>query len=74
MAHERISMDPKVMMGKPVIRSTRITVEVILKMLGQGHSVDSLVDAYPGLTPADILAAQAFAGDYLANERVTAAE
>ena len=74
MSHERISMDPKVMTGKPVIRDTRITVEIILKLLGKGHSIDSLIDAYPNLTPADILAAQAFAGDYLANERIRAAE
>ena len=74
MPHDRISMDPKVMMGKPIIRGTRITVELILRMLGKGHSIDTLIDAYPGLTHDDILAAQFFAGDGLANERIVAVE
>ncbi len=60
MAHERIISDPKVMMGKPVIKGTRITVEFILRMLGKGHSMAELVDGYPGLTEDDIKAAQAY--------------
>lgn len=74
MPHQRITSDPKVMYGKPVIRGTRITVEVILRLLGQGNSIDDLVDAYPGLTVEDIRAAQAFAADYLAGEKIAAAE
>lgn len=74
MTHDRVTSDPKVMMGKPVIRGTRITIELILRMLGKGHSIEVLVDAYPGLTREDILAAQTFAGDYLSNERTAAAE
>ena len=74
MSHERISQNPKVMVGKPVIRGTRITVELILRMLGQGHSIEDLLAAYPGITREDILAAQRFAADYMSTERILAAE
>jgi uncharacterized protein (DUF433 family) len=74
MAHERISQNPKVMVGKPVIRGTRITVEIILRKLGAGWSVEDVLDAYPHLTREDIMAAQAFAADYLESFRVVAAE
>jgi uncharacterized protein (DUF433 family) len=70
MKHERISSDPKVMTGKPVIKGTRIPVEVILRWLGKGLTIEQVILEYPGLTREDILAAQAFAGDYLADERV----
>jgi len=63
MDHERIVSDPKIMMGKPVVRGTRITVEVILRLLGQGQSVEAVVDAYPSLSASDVHAAQAFAAD-----------
>jgi uncharacterized protein (DUF433 family) len=74
MAQSRIVQDPKIMMGKPVIRGTRIPVEIILRMLGAGHSVEVILDSYPGLSREDILAAQTFAADHLAGERVLAAE
>jgi uncharacterized protein (DUF433 family) len=74
MEHPRISQDPKVMVGKPVIRGTRITVEMILRMLGQGHAVEDILDGYPGLTREDVLAAQSFAADYLSTEKILAAE
>ena len=74
MVHTRITCDPKVMVGKPVVRGTRITVELLLRLLGKGHSIESLVDGYPGLTREDVLAAQAYAADYLAGERTMAAE
>ena len=74
MAHERIISDPKIMMGKPVIRGTRITVEVILRLLAQGRSTEEILDAYPGLEEEDIRAAQGYAADYLAGERTMAAE
>ena len=69
MPHERISADPKVMMGKPVITGTRITVEFILRMLGSGRPVEELVSEFD-LTREDILAAQAFAAEYLAHDRI----
>jgi uncharacterized protein len=52
----RIETNPKVMMGKPVIRGTRIPVELILRKLSEGASVDDLLDAYPRLTREDIRA------------------
>jgi uncharacterized protein (DUF433 family) len=74
MDHPRISQNPKVMVGKPVIRGTRIPVDLILRMLGQGVSIEDLLEAYPGITREDILAAQLFAADYMSTERMLAAE
>jgi uncharacterized protein (DUF433 family) len=72
--HERIVADPKIMLGKPVVRGTRITVELILRKLGHGSTVEQLMEDYPHVTRDDILAAQAFAADYLAGEKIEAAE
>lgn len=69
----RISVDPGVMMGKPCIRGTRITVELILRKLSAGRSFDELLEAYPRLTEEDLKAALAFAADYLQHETVLAA-
>ena len=74
MDHPRIAQNPKVMVGKPVIRGTRITVEIILRLLGRGWSMEDVLEAYPGLTREDILAAQAFAADSLESLRTVAAE
>ena len=74
MKHDRIVSNPKVMTGKPVIMGTRITVELIVRLLGKRHSISEIVDAYPGLTEEDVYAAQAFAADYMAGERILAAE
>lgn len=58
MAHdERIEVNPKIMLGKPVIRGTRITVELVLRKLGEGATEAQLLDAYPRLAQKDILAA-----------------
>ena len=70
MAHERIEINPKVMVGKPVIRGTRITVELILRKLGAGMTPEEIMADYPQLTADDIRAAQAFAADYLADEEL----
>ncbi len=67
MAHPRIKRDPKVMMGKPVIASTRITVEHILRCLAAGNSLERILRNYPNLSQEDIRAAQAYAADYLAD-------
>jgi uncharacterized protein (DUF433 family) len=58
------------MMGKPCIRGTRITVELLLRELGAGHSFADLIDAYPRLTEEDLRAALAFAADYMQHETV----
>jgi len=70
MKHERIVRDPEIMAGKPTIRGTRITVESILRKLGAGMPVDEILAAHPRLTHEDILAAQAFAADYLADDEI----
>jgi uncharacterized protein (DUF433 family) len=63
--HERITSHPDVMLGKPVIRGTRIPVELLLDKLGRGMSVDELLQAYPQLDRNDVLAALRFAADWL---------
>ena len=74
MQHPRIKRDPKVMLGKPVIAGTRITVEHILRCLAAGDTVQEIIDDYPRLSVEDIRAAQAYAADYLAHETLIAAE
>src|SRR5947207_8084082 len=64
-AIDRIEMDPKVMMGKPVVRGTRITVELLLRKLAEGATEADLLDAYPRLTREDIKAAIDYAADVL---------
>lgn len=67
---ERITMNPKVMVGKPVIRGTRIPVALILKMLGQGISVDEILAEYPRLEKVGIEAALAYAAHIVAHEEI----
>ena len=74
MANAHISADPAVMMGKPCIKGTRITVELILRKLGAGRSIADLIEAYPRLTEDEVRAALAFAADYMEHETVLAAE
>ncbi len=62
---ERISVNPKVMVGKPVIRDTRLTVEFILNLLAHGATIPEILDEYKGLTPEDIQACLLFAGKSL---------
>ena len=59
---DRIEVDPEVMLGKPVIRGTRITVELILRKLDEGATETDLLDAYPRLTRQDIQAALTYRG------------
>ena len=74
MPHPRITAKPDVMMGKPCIKDTRITVELILRKLGAGRSFTEVLEAYPQLSEEDIRAALAFAADYLEHETMLAAE
>ncbi len=67
-SENRIEINPKIMMGKPVIRGTRITVELILRKIGEGAVESDLLDAYPNLTPDDIHAALVYAADRIALE------
>ena len=70
MTTERIAVDPTVMMGKPVIRGTRITVELILRKLAEGASEADLLEDYPHLTKQDIRAAVAYGAASVAHEEV----
>lgn len=70
----RIISDPDIMMGKPTVRGTRITVEHILRMFAAGHTEDSILVAHPRLSVEDVRAAQTYAADSLAHWRVIAAE
>lgn len=54
---ERINANPEVMLGKPFIKGTRITVELILRKMSEGMTKQELLEAYPGLTGVDIYAA-----------------
>ena len=63
-----IEIDPKVMLGKPVIRGTRITVELILRKLSEGAAEADILDAYPKLSRQDIQAAIRYAADTISNE------
>ncbi len=65
----RIEIDPNIMLGKPVIRGTRVTVELILRKLAEGATEADLIDAYPHLTPGDIKAAIAYAADAVAHQK-----
>lgn len=71
---DRIEINPKIMMGKPVIRGTRIPVELILRKLGEGVTEVDLLDAYPRLTHEDIQAALGYAADTLAHEEIVLIE
>ena len=66
--NDRIVVDSKIMLGKPVIKGTRIPVELILRKLGEGATERDLLDAYPNLTAADLRAAMTYAADALAHE------
>ena len=65
---ERIEIDPNVMLGKPVIRGTRLPVELIVRKLSEGATEADILDAYPRLVMEDIRAALADAADLLAHE------
>jgi uncharacterized protein (DUF433 family) len=67
---QRIEVDPAVMAGKPVIRGTRIPVELIVRMLGEGVAEADLLEQYPRLQPDDIRAALIYAARVLGNEEI----
>jgi len=70
MATDRIEINPNVMLGKRVIRGTRIPVELILPKLSEGATEADLLHAYPRLTRADIHEAFAYAADSVAHETI----
>jgi uncharacterized protein (DUF433 family) len=68
MDRARIHADPKIMLGKPVIRGTRIPVDLLLRKLGEGAAEEELLDAYPRLTREDIRAALTYAAELVAGQ------
>ena len=68
MGEKLIVMDPAVMMGKPVVKGTRITVELILEKLGAGETIEQLLEAHPRLTREGIQAALSFAAETLRSD------
>ena len=68
--HDHIEVNPQIMFGKPVIKGTRVTVELVLQKLAGGMTQDEIIKDHPNLKPEDIRAAQQFAADYLANEEI----
>jgi uncharacterized protein (DUF433 family) len=69
---DRIEINTAVMQGKPVIRGTRIPVELLLRKLAEGATTEELLDAYPRLVADDIRAALEYAADTIAHESVLA--
>jgi uncharacterized protein (DUF433 family) len=69
-ANESIEIRPDIMLGKPVIKGTRIPVELIIRKLGEGGTVEDLIDGYPTLTKEKIMAALIYAADLLGNEKI----
>jgi uncharacterized protein (DUF433 family) len=65
---EHITSNSKVMLGKPCIKGTRITVELILEKLSDGMTIEKFIESYPHIHREDILAALAYAADMVANE------
>jgi uncharacterized protein (DUF433 family) len=67
---DRITIDPAVLVGKPVIRGLRISVEQVLRALAAGIPPDEILQDYPDLEPEDLQACLAYAAETIASERV----
>lgn len=65
-----IVSDPSILLGKPVIKGTRIAVELILKKMAEGATTQQLLEAYPALSERDILAVLSYASDAISNENI----
>lgn len=73
MIYEKIISDHRIMLGKPVIKGTRITVESIIRKMSEGASIDDILKMYNHLTKEDVLAVLAYAADTIAGEEMVAA-
>ena len=67
---DHISIDPKILVGKPVVKGTRIAVELVIDLMAQGWSQEQILDNYPNLTAEDVRACLAYASEILHSERV----
>ncbi len=70
--YKRITINPNIMVGKPVIKGTRIPVYIVLNLLGEGYSYDEIIRDYPDLAKEDILEALKFAAQFTEFEEVEA--
>jgi len=68
--HERINVDADIMLGKPTIRGTRVTVELLLRKLSEGMTIPDLLAAYPHLQREDVLAALSYGADVISREEL----
>jgi len=69
---DRITINPNIMLGKPIIKDTRITVELILKKLSEGITIDELIQNYSSLSREDILSAFSYTADVISKEEFIA--
>jgi uncharacterized protein (DUF433 family) len=69
---DRIVVDPEILVGKPIIKGTRISVELLLDRVAEGWSIDDILRSYPHLTRDDVLAALSFAAELFREERFVA--
>jgi uncharacterized protein (DUF433 family) len=69
---EHIVVDPQILVGKPVIRGTRIAVELVIDLLARGYTHDQIIEQYDHITSADIQACLAYASEALRSERIYA--
>lgn len=67
---DRIEINPKVLVGKPIVRGTRIAVEFVIDLMGRGWSVEQILQEYDHLTQEDIQACLLYASEMLKSERV----
>ena len=65
-----IERNPNIMMGKPIIKGTRITVELLMRKLADGYNIDDLLKSYTHLTKEQILATLEYVADMIANEEI----
>ena len=68
--HPRITLDPNVLAGKPVIRGTRLAVEFVIGLMADGWGEADILGTYPGIVHEDIIACLAYARDALSSEKV----
>lgn len=66
----RIAVDPAVLVGKPVIRGTRVAVELVVDLLGRGYTPQQVIEQYPHITAEDVQACLAYASEVLRSEKV----
>ena len=67
---DRIVIDPQIMVGKPIIRGTRLAVEFIVELLAENWTYEQLLENYPQLTEADVQAALHYASEIMKQQRV----